>query len=171
MDDGRNILVEGGEQLRGRARLVGARDGKDHPPMAAQKIRTPRAAAFGLEQLFARPAEFTQAGISGNDDLPFAWIRCPRVARKDFTNQVPAGFVIGAFLTGIEPRVTAKLPHRAREDKTAVRVFRLWFAPADGGFAGGRIELIGPQQFIGKGEGVACKFKAPATGFNWTCLG
>lgn len=42
--------------------------------------------------------------------------------------------------------------------------------PADGGFAGRRIELIFPQQFIGKGEGVARKFKRPPAGFTRVVL-
>jgi hypothetical protein len=92
MDDGRDILFEGGEQLRGRARLVGARDRKNHPPMAPQKIRTPCPATPGFQQWLASPAEFAQTGISGNDDLSFDRARRPRVARNDFANQLPAGF-------------------------------------------------------------------------------
>ena len=83
---------------------------------------------------------------------------------------MPVGFVPGNTLPGIKPRVIKKLPRRARQDKTMKRVVGLRFPPAESGFAGRGIELVGPQQSIGKGEGVAPKFKASTAGFNGTCL-
>ena len=161
VDDWRNILFDGGGKPRGGAFLMRARNREYHPPMASQKIRAPRAAAFSLQQFLLRPAEFMQAGKTGNDDLPVRFARRARVARNNFANQTPIGFVIGDFLARVEPCMVKKLPRRPRQRKTPVRVIWLWFAPAKTRFARRRIELIFPDQFIGEGETVAFKVKSP----------
>jgi len=165
MDDWREIFLNCREQIISRAFLVSARNRKNHPPMAPQKIRAPRAAAFRLQHFFPRRAEFAQARKTRNDNFIFQITRHPRIAQNNFANQLPVNFIAGNFLVRIKARVTQKLPRRARQHKTAERVVRFWSAPGKSGFTRRRVELVFPKQFVRKREAVARELKS-----SWSFL-
>src|SRR5258706_8134184 len=107
------ILIERDGQIFGGACLVGACNWKNHPPMTSQKIRTPRAAATGLQQSFVGLAEVAQVRKAGDDDLLFWRARHSRIARNNIANQLPVNFIARNLLVRIKPRVIEKLPRGA----------------------------------------------------------
>ena len=153
------ILLKCGDQFSGSARLVRAGKRRDHPPMAPQKIRAPRAAARGLQKFFVRVAEFAQTGKAGKDDLIFRFARYSWIAGDHGGNSLLVNFIGRHGLTRNKPRVIKKLPRHARERKTAVGVFWFRMACAKNTFAGGRVQPVFPHEFIRKGKTVARKFK------------
>ncbi len=160
MNDWRQTFFNCREQIVSRAFLVSARNRKDHPPMAPQKIRAPRAATFRFQQLFPRRAEFTQARKAGDYNLIFCFTRRSRIARNNFADQSPINFIAGNFLIRIKPSVIQKLPRRARQHETAERVVRFRLAFAESCVARRRVELVFPKQFICKRKAVAREFKS-----------
>ena len=64
-----------------------------------------------------------------------------------------------------KPRVVKELSRHPRHGKTTVRVFRFGMARRKSPFAGRRVQLVFPHQFIGKREAVAGEFKPRPGGF------
>src|SRR5271154_5148547 len=129
--------------------------------MTSQKIRAPRAAAGDFQEFFLRPAEFAQAGKTGNDDLLAGFARRPWMTGNDGLNQLAVNFIARHGLLRIKSRMIKKLPRHARERKTAVCVVRFWVARSQNPFARRRVHLISPNQFVRKSETVAREFKTP----------
>ncbi len=105
MDDGQAVLFECGGQRGGGARLVRPRKRKNHPPMAPQKIRAPRAAAFGLQQFFVRAAEFAQTRETGNDDSRGGAQGIRGLRAMTARISLPVNFIGSAM---VDPRQTAR---------------------------------------------------------------
>src|SRR5205814_2567924 len=117
MHDRRTVAVQIGHQFLRRTLLMTPGERPDHPPMAALKITSPRAAAFGLQELFLRPAELPQVRVAGDDDsLPAARVLA-RILRKDLANQAPVCFPVGWRPGWIEPCIAEELSGGADDDK------------------------------------------------------
>ena len=166
MDDWRDVILQGRDEPRGkRPRLMGAGDRKNHPPVAAQKIRSPRAAAFRFQQFFPRSAEFPEAGITGNDNPvfgPAGWRGLRETTSR--TNRRQA-FSSAICLRRVKARVIQKLPGRAGQDETAVGIIRPGFARKEIHFARGCVGSVFPNQFIGESKGVEREIQTGAGRF------
>ena len=158
------ILFEPGGERHSGPCLMRAGKRTDHPPVAPQEIRAPRAATLNLQKLFLRPAEFTQTLIAWNDDLFSGIAGYARVPGNDRANKLPVNVIGGQGLVRQKAGVIKKLPHHARKGKTAVSVLRFRITRAKRPFAGGRVRLVLPHQFVGKGEAVALEFKTSRAG-------
>ena len=167
MNDWRQTFFNCREQIFSRAFLMFARNRKNHPPMAPQNIRPPRAAASGLQQFFPRRAEFAQARKAGNDDLIFCSARRSRIARNDLADQLPVNFIAGNFLIRVKPRVIQKLPRRARQHKTAECVVRFRLAFAESCFARRRVKAGIPKAIRSQTRTCRARIQSAARRFRW----
>ena len=141
-----------------------AGNGKNHPPMAAQNVGSPRPAAAGFEQRLASLAEFVQIRVTRNDDFSPRFNGRTRVPRHDLPNEVSARRIIGRLLRRIELGVKKEFPSRACQDETAMAVGwrRITFGRA--GFFS-VLEVVDPIGLVLKGKGIAAEHEfAP---FRW----
>src|SRR5438045_9306325 len=91
----RAVAVQIGHQFLRRPLLMTPGERPDHPPMAPLEITSPRAAAFGPQELFLGPAELPQVRVAGDDDSLLAARVLARISRKDLANQAPVGIPVG----------------------------------------------------------------------------
>ncbi len=165
MNDGQAIFFKRGGQCRSGARLVRAGKRENHTPVASQKIRAPRAAAFNLQKIFLRPAEFPQTCKAGNDNLFVGFAGNSWVAGNDGANELLIDFIGRNRPVRRKPRVVKKLPRHAREGEATMGVFRFRVARTQSPFARRRVHLVFPHQFVRKGEAVAREFETSPVGF------
>lgn len=166
MNDGRNIAAKPGDQ-RGRSPgLMVARDGKDHAPMAAQDIRPPRAAAFGLEQTFHRGAEFTQIAKTRDNDSLLRRAGLVNRPREDRAHQFTGTTVVKWRSSGLKAGLKKEQSGHASQDKATMRIRWLYRTGAERGLSSRTVKMIFPIGFIGKSKGVLRKSKAARSGFG-----
>src|SRR5690242_15781818 len=127
--------------------------------MAAQDVRAPRAAAFGLEQSFVPPAEVSQAGKTGNGDSMLNLARLARTTRNHGPNQALITVAVCDVMRSIKLRVIQELSRGASQHETAERIIRLRHARSEIHFARSWIGFIFPEQFVRKRETVPGKLK------------
>ena len=156
MNDGDAAFAKGAGQPLRRLFLVASPDGEHHAPMAAHKIGLQRAAAFGFEERFVRPAESAQTVVAGHHNMMLRRRAAPaRIARDDLADKPPINIRSRHRQARLEAGMVKELPHRARHHKAAVIISRRRLGAEGGGCAGSRIEAVLPHQLVGKGERVA----------------
>ena len=130
VDNRRSVRRDFRQQTPRGIVLMRATDRQNHPPVTAQNIRTPRAAALGFQNLFVRLTEIPKPGKSGKAHPSLRGTAFSRVAPDDLANPPRVvGFVEPRFVRS-EFRVIKKLPDGPGQNKTAQRV--VWFRLALG---------------------------------------
>jgi len=125
MNNGRSVLAHAGNQTVGRDLLMTAGNRQYHAPMAAENVRMPRSAAFGLKPFRMRRAQRPQVGKSREYYAFFESAPPAGILPDDGANQRPILLRTDRHSGGIEAGVEKKLPRRTHHYKAPVRIG--WF--------------------------------------------
>ncbi len=164
VDDRRGVLLDLLEQPRGGPVLMAAHDRHHDAPVAAHDVGAPGPTALFLEQGGARPAQLAQPREAGNHHPALPARRLSLIPVQHRPDDAAVGRVAGRRSLRIEAGVVEELSRGADQHEAAVHVVRRGLAPAEDGGRGGWIEVVLPDQLVGKREGVALQLEAAAGG-------
>lgn len=131
--------------------------------MTPQNVRAPRPTARRFQQSFVFAAELAQVRVAGKDHFVARQTWNARIARHYLANALPVNLraVVRRQQLCVKARVIEKLSGGTRQHEAAMGVSGFGIAPGKRRFAGFRVEVVSPMQFIRKPETVTFEFESP----------